>query len=185
MHPWPPTRLLPFAEWRQTTGSIHTHTSGVKPKHCFLRRCQSLTVTQRPAQLITCMQTELYTHVHRVSPHDEVKLRPCQHENAKERGDGSVNHGGEHVLQRHCRALVSVADRCQKALQQRNEGWEKKMSWKSCRSHKTCPSAGVWHSSEFLLLALLGIATRQCTVLKSRSGAASRKQETKCFLVNL
>lgn len=31
------------------------------------------------------------------------------------------------------------------------------MSWKSCRSHKTCACGEAWHASEFLHLVLLGI----------------------------
>lgn len=80
-----------------------------------------------------------HTHTHTHLPHDEVKFGPGQHENTQQRGDRAVNHRRKHVLQRHRRALVSVANRCQEALRKREGGrWGREVSWKSCRSHKTC-----------------------------------------------
>lgn len=63
------------------------------------------------------------------SPHDEVKLWPCQHQNSQQSGDGSVNHRGKHMLQCDGWALVSVADRCQEALWQSGT-WERQMNWR-------------------------------------------------------
>lgn len=108
----------------------------------------------------TCKNAHPHTYTdadtRSISPHDEVKLGPCQHKNAQQRGDRSVNHRGKHMFQSHCRALVSVANRCQEALRRRGR-WGGEMSWKSCRSHKTCACGEAWHASQFLHLVLLGI----------------------------
>lgn len=80
------------------------------------------------APLVKCTHTQSYTRgrtgrqTHGISPHDEVELRPRQHENAEQRGDSAVNHRGKHVLQGHRRTLVSVANRCQEALRRRGGG---------------------------------------------------------------
>ncbi len=127
-------------------------------EYCWVSEyCHSLTPKNDLSNTHTCRQTDADTHS--VSPHDEIKLWPCQHENAQQRGDRSVNHRGKHVLQSHCRALVSVANRCQEALRRRRGRWRGEMSWKSCRSHKTCACGEAWHASEFLHLVLLGIST--------------------------
>lgn len=76
---------------------------------------------RRGAEWSTQCQKHQDVHQHTrvqggASPHDEVKLRPGQHENAQQRGDGSVDHRGKHVLQSHSGALVSVSNRRQEAL---------------------------------------------------------------------
>lgn len=70
----------------------------------------------------TRMSTDTRASQGGASPHDEVKLGPGQHENAQQRGDGSVDHRGKHVLQSHSGALVSVSNRRQEALRWREGG---------------------------------------------------------------
>lgn len=173
MHHWPPTRLPPVPKWGWTTGSTNTSTHTYthqwrKTKTLLLlrvtnglwKRAEWVLSLSHTCQAHTWLQTHTYTDADTpsASPHDEVKLWPGQHKNAQQRGDRSVNHRGKHVLQSHCGALVSVSNRCQEALQWRGRR-RGEMSWKSCRSHKTCAYVEAWHASEFLHLGWLRIAT--------------------------
>lgn len=132
MHPWPQTVLFLFP-------------GEVWPKHCYLLMCRSFSLARRkrsthPKKISTAFYEDLHTHTHishlmmksnsdpaSMSTPSSVEIAPST---------TGANMCSRATAERLFLLPIAVRKPCS-----RRGGWgggRGEMSWKSCRSHKSC-----------------------------------------------